>query len=93
MAYYLKDPQARIDYAFDWAAGYLAGQTVASSEWRVVPAETAGVEIVGASSQATRTVATVGGGVAGRVYRVTNRVVMSDGRADERTVVLRVEDR
>ncbi len=93
MDYYLKDPGASIDYSFDWNAGYLSGQTVATSAWSVVPGEADGVRVVSASSTLRQTGALVAGGVAGRVYRLTNLVTLSDGRVDERTLVLRVEGR
>ncbi len=93
MNYYLKDPGATIDYSFDWTAGYLNGQTVTGSGWTTQPAETGGVSVVSTAASPTQTSALLGGGVAGRVYRITNRVIFSDGRSDERQVVLRVEDR
>lgn len=33
------------------------------------------------------------GGIVGRTYSLANRVTMSDGSVDERSIVLRVEDR
>lgn len=93
MTIFLKDPQAGIDYAIDWGAGYLGGQAIAGSDWRVSPDEPDGVRVTGSLASATRTAATLAGGIAGRVYRVGNRVTLSDGRSDERAVVLRIEDR
>jgi hypothetical protein len=34
-----------------------------------------------------------GGGVAGRLYRLANRVITQSGRTDERSIMLRVEQR
>ena len=93
MNYYLKDPGAQIDYSFDWSAGYLNGQTVSASAWSATPVEPGGVSIATNVVSPTQTSALVSGGIAGRVYRVSNRVTFSDGRIDERQVVLRVEDR
>ncbi len=93
MAFFLKDPSATLDYAVDWGAGYLAGQTIAASRWSVAPDETDGVAVMGSVAAATRTGATLSGGVPGHVYRVTNHVTLSDGRSDERGIGLRVEDR
>ena len=93
MSFYLKDPQSRVDYAIDWAPGYLDGQTLASSQWSVVPAEAGGVAVDEASFDLTRAGATLSGGVAGHVYSVTNRVTLSDGRSDDRSITLRVEER
>ena len=93
MAIFLKDPGSSIDYAVDWGAGYLAGQTIAASAWSVAPDTVDGVHVTGAITAPSRTMATFAGGVPGRVYRVANRVTLSDGRTDERSVTLRVEDR
>lgn len=90
MAIFLKDPAAVVDYAVDWAGGYLGSLTITSSQWRVTPA---GLGVSGAAIDAQRTVVTLAAGVAGTVYRVVNAITMSDGRSDERTLVIRVEDR
>lgn len=93
MSLYLKDPQARIDYAIDWGAAYLDGQVIAASEWRVEPEEDGGAIVEIGSFDLNRTAATVSGGLPGRVYRIGNRVTLSDGRSDERSLTVRVEDR
>lgn len=90
MAIFVKDPGATIDYAIDWSAGYLAGQAIIASAWAVTPP---GIIIEASSIAAEKTVATLSGGVAGLVYHITNRVNFSDGRSDERMLVVRVEDR
>ena len=92
MSYYLKDPGSSVDYAIDWV-GYLDGQTVASSEWRVIPEEDGGVAVGEASFDLSRTAARISGGVGGHVYSVSNKVTFSDGSSDERSICLRVEER
>lgn len=93
MSFYLKDPGSRIDYAIDWGAFYLEGQVVAGSAWSVFPVETGGILVDATSFDLSRTAATLSGGVAGHVYSLSNRVTLSDGRVDERSITLRVEDR
>lgn len=93
MTMVVKDPGARIDFEFDWAMAYPDGQAVMSSLWNCLPAEAGGVAVDAASTDLVRTVATLIGGVAGRAYRVTNRVTMSDGQIDERSLTVRVEER
>lgn len=93
MALVVKDPDARIDYIFDWGAAYPDGQAVVASDWTVAPVDAGGVAIVAAAHDLVRATATLAGGVAGRVYRVTNRVTMSDGQIDERSMSVRVEER
>jgi len=90
---FLKDPAAAIDYAIDWAAGYLETENIVASRWQVTPAEAGGVAVSAARRGAARTSATLIGGIAGHVYRVTNLVTLSDTRTDERTITVRVEAR
>ena len=93
MTLVVKDPDSRIDYEFDWGAAYPGGQAVVASDWIAAPAEADGVAVVAAAHDLARTTATLAGGAAGRVYRVTNRVTMSDGQVDERSMTVRVEER
>ncbi|MBR2174151.1 hypothetical protein [Sphingopyxis sp.] len=93
MTMMVKDPGSRIDYEFDWGAAYADGQAVLASAWLVAPDEDGGVAVAAAAHDLTRTTATLAGGIAGHVYRVTNRVTMSDGQIDERSMTVRVEER
>ncbi len=93
MAIFLKDPAARVDYAIDWSAGYLNGQTIAGSTWDIAPATPDGINISISRFEPGRSIALLEGGQRGEVYRITNRVILSDGRSDERTLLVRVEDR
>lgn len=92
MSYYLKDPASRLDYSIEWLP-YLEGQTMAGSEWIIAPAEAGGLAVDNERFDATRSVATLSGGIAGHVYSVTNRVTLSDDSIDERSICLRVEQR
>lgn len=93
MTLVVKDPGSRIDYEFDWSAAYPDGQALVASEWAVAPVEADGVAVVAAAHDLARATATLAGGATGRVYRVTNRVTMSDGQIDERSMTVRVEGR
>ena len=93
MGIFLKDPAARLDYAVDWSTTYLNGATIIVSDWHVDPVETAGITVGATLVAPTRTGATLDLGVPGHVYRIANRVTLSDGRRDERTLSLRVEAR
>lgn len=92
MSYYLKDPASRLDYAIEWLP-YLDGQTIAASEWIVAPSDEGGIAIANERFDATRSAATLSGGIVGHVYSVSNRVTLSDGSVDERSICLRVEQR
>jgi hypothetical protein len=90
---FVKDPAAVLDYAIDWAAGYLAGQSITASNWSVSPEDAAGVTITEPRIEGGQTLAALHGGMCGHVYRITNRVSFSDGGHDERTLIVRVENR
>jgi hypothetical protein len=93
VAIFVKDPAALVDYAIDWTAGYLGDETITSSVWRVSPAGAGGIAVSASAITPGKTLATLSGGVGGNLYHVTNLVNFSTGRSDERTLVVRVEDR
>lgn len=93
MTMVVKDPDARIDFEFEWSPAYPDGQAVVASIWTCIPDEAGGVAVAAASHDLVKSVATLAGGIAGHVYRVTNRVTMSDGQIDERSLTMRVEER
>lgn len=90
MSIFLKDPSGVIEHAVDWDAGYLAGRLISQSMWAVLPP---GLILSAPRQSGGRTAITVTGGIAGTVYRLSNRVTLSDGSSDERTLVVRVEER
>lgn len=94
MSFLLKDPAAVLDYSIDWRAEYLAAdELLAASEWSVVPEEPGGVSVAGSDFDISTSSATVGGGIAGHIYKLLNRITTDRGRVDERSIVLRVESR
>jgi hypothetical protein len=94
MTLVLKDPASVLDYAIDWGAQYLdPDDLLAESSWSVAPVEEGGVAVVGSDITDRISTVNVQGGIPGRIYRLFNRVVTQSGRIDERSVVLRVEQR
>ena len=93
MDLYLKDPLAVVTYTIDWGGAYLGGLSIVESGWEISPVESGGLELASQSHDPRSTAASVGGGVAGHVYRLANQVVLSDGSSDVRSIALRVEER
>lgn len=94
MSFLLKDPAAVLDYSIDWGAQYLAsGELLSASTWSVVPDDADGILVAGSDFDGSTSSVSAGGGAAGRIYRLVNRITTSSGRADERSIVVRVEDR
>jgi len=93
MTLLLKDPEATLDYSVDWGADYLSGDALAESGWTIIPDEPGGVTVVSDRFDLLIATAEVSGGIAGRLYRLTNHVVTIEGREDSRSIMLRVEKR
>lgn len=93
---FLKDPDAVIDYSFDWAVDYLAGgESITASSWVILPQGAAGdltVDNIPPVSSGVTSVF-VSMGIAGKIYRLTNRITTNQGRTDERTLIIRVEEK
>lgn len=92
MGLHIKDPGAVVDQAMDWS-DRPDGLSVVASTWSVAPDEAGGLAVDTASFTAQATRVRLSGGVVGRVYRLTNRVTLSDGQVDERSLTIRVEER
>lgn len=86
-----KDPDATLDYGFDWGAqGWLDdGDTIASSTWLLPTGISKTIDTFNDSV----TVVWLTGGTAFTTYYVTNRITTAQGRTDDRTMRIRVQDR
>lgn len=89
---FVKDPDAVLDYKFDYAGSkpWLTGtDTIASHT------VTASAGLTVDSTEATDTAVTVwlSGGTVGQTYSVTCHVVTAAGREDDRTVTVTVMER
>ena len=94
MPYRLIDPDETLDYSCDWAAfladGGSPADSIVTSTWAVTPA---GPVLSGDTTSGTLTTVFMSGAQAGRVYRLTNRVVTGQGRTADRSWTLRCESR
>lgn len=88
-AAFVKDPDAVLDYEVDWSAWLAEGETITTSTWIVPDGLT---KTVDANTDTTATVWLSGGG-AFTAYPVTNRVVTNQGRTDDRTITIDVQER
>lgn len=83
-----KDPNAVLDYTFDWTA-WLGDDTIASSSW-IVPV---GISSGGAVFSSTTTTIWLTGGIAGTSYSIYNQIVTAGGRTEKRTFKVNALDR
>lgn len=87
---FVKDPQAKLDYAINWSQWLNSdGDTISASTWSTE----SGITIE--TDSKTDSIATVwlSGGEAGRSYKVTNHIVTQGGRENEFSIVIVVQQR
>lgn len=89
-----KDPQAVLDYTFNWGGAspgpwLQAGETISSVTFTVAT----GITKDSQSNTSTTATAWLSGGTAGEDYEVACKITTSQGRIDERTLTVRVRDR
>jgi hypothetical protein len=95
-----KDPDAVLNYGFDWAdggandgattdTGWLQSDTITGSAWAVSGPDAALV-VDSDTNDDTSTAATLSGGTAGRTYTVTNHITTASGNEDDRSLSIRV---
>lgn len=77
-----QDPDAALDYVYDWSSWLLPGETIDTYTLTVEPAGELTVDTD--VSTGTAVFMIVSGGLVGHEYDVTNHVVSTDGREDDR---------
>lgn len=88
-----KDPQADLDYRFDWRPWLLA-DTIVSSTWEVQLGSGLTMHDSTIEDSDTETVVWLAGGVVSDVaWRVTNTIVTAAGRTEERSLMVRIKER
>lgn len=88
----VKDPDADLDYTIDWSA-WLGSDVIATSTWTMP--DGSGIEMHDPSLNPAKTQTTVWlrGGTVGGPYRVANHIVTAAGRAEDRSLSVRVQSR
>ena len=86
--YFVKDPNAVMDYQINWAT-WLGSDTISTSTWVVA----SGITKVSDSRTTTATTIWLSGGTDGTTYALTNRIVTAGGRTDDRTINIQVKER
>ena len=86
---YRHDPNAVLDYSWDWTAWLAAGESI-TSHTVVVPAE---LTLDSSAADTGHVTAWISGGVNRGDYEVTCRITTDQGRTDDRSIMLLVLDR
>ncbi len=86
--HFIKDPNAVLDYTFDWSA-WLGADTIASSSMIV----DTGITNSSDSNDTDSATIWLSGGTAGTEYKITNRITTAAGRTADRTILITVKER
>lgn len=87
---FTKDPDAVLDYEWDWAAWLTpVSDTITTATFLPDP----GITVEATSHSATAAIAWISGGTKGNSYNVVCRIVTTEGRTDDRTYTFKIEDR
>ena len=85
---FLKDPEAVLDYAFDWSSWLASGETISTETLTG-----SGVTVDSSSESDGVVTAWISGGTAGQTATVACKIVTSASRTDERTIKLKIQER
>ncbi len=91
VAKFNKDPDARIDYVFDYTA-WLEGDAIQTSAWFIEEASPTLIIFTSSNTASTATV-WLEGGTVGEKYFVVNRIETTGGRRDDHTLEVTVKDK
>lgn len=83
-----KDPDAYLDYVFDWL-DWLDGDIITSASWIV---DTGLTQVKSTNTVSTATVWLSGGNIE-NTYKVKNNIITSAGRRDDRTFIVKIESK
>lgn len=84
---YTKDPDAVLDYVFDWSS-FLGADTITSVSWGIP----AGITSVTTSNTTTTATIWLSGGTLNTRYAIRNRIITTGGRTNDRTIYIKVRD-
>lgn len=82
-----QDASAKLDWGIDWSEWMDDGDSISVSDWT---ASSDDLTLSSDSVSGDTTIVWVEGGSAGNWYTLTNSIVTSEGREDERTIRLQI---
>lgn len=86
---FTKDPDATLDYQWNWAAWLEVGETITTANVTVPD----GITLDSSTHADTTVTAWLSGGKAGKGYKVLCHIETNAGREDDRSIYIRVQDR
>lgn len=93
MLRFYKDPDATLDFLFDWTDWLQSAETISSHTVTISPTGTGALTLDSSSVNSGIVTAWLSAGVLGTVYDVACSIETSDSRIDERTMRIRIQER
>lgn len=106
MTFYIKDPDAELDYINDWSEwlaanpqedggpGWVEGDdTITAVTWTVPDGITEGEDTHASSFTDRRSTVWLSGGTLGEIYEIVTHVTTADGRIDDRSDHIYIQNR
>ena len=86
----IKDPNAVLDYTFDWTL-WLDDVVDAIATKSIVAAT--GITVDSSQISGKKVIVWLSGGTAGQKYQVTCRITTAGGRTDDRSIFIKMKER
>jgi len=86
---FIKDPDATLDYGFDWSQWLQIGESLYS----FVVSATTGITVASSASTTGSVIVWLSGGTSGSRYDIACKITTTDNRIDERTIRIDVRNR
>lgn len=94
MKAFIKDPDATLDYEFNWLPWLGTDQiSGTNSVWALTPVGSATIVDGSSSNTTTTTRVFIQGGEVGEEYILTNTITTISSRVDERSIKIRIQER
>lgn len=88
---FIKDPDAFLDYTLDWSQ-WLQGDSILSTNFTVT-GDDAALAVAFATSTPTTATVWLQGGTDGALYAVTCEITTAQGRVDDRSFQIQINER
>ena len=91
---FVKDPDATLNYGVDWEKWLEGSDIITASEWRIESDHSgADISIESKDFSDVETEVFISGGAEGQEYKLINKIETQDGKIDERTLRIVIEER
>ena len=88
---FTKDPEAVLDYTIDWTDWLIDSDTIIASTWTVPVGITKNSDAI--SENESLTTIWLSNGIVGTNYSLVNHITTSEGRQDDRTIIIRIREK